>query len=269
MLAAVMMVKDERDVIEATIRHAVAEGVELLLILDNLSTDGTSVIIEDLASELHADCTIRRTVDREIAYYQSRKVSVAARAAARKHRADWILPLDADELWCAPAGTLADWLSTHDAATNVLTADLVTHYSTDLDDPTETNPVARLTWRTTTIAPLPKVMFRAAPGATIAQGAHRVTLGGGRNSEGLGGTGLMVRHYPYRSLTQFARKVENGARAYAAARTLHPGMGDHWRGYGAILANEGLDGLRAVYEQHFHFPDPVASGLIQDPAPRY
>ena len=42
MICAVGMVKDEIDIIEPVLRHLVAEGVDRILLLDNLSTDGTS-----------------------------------------------------------------------------------------------------------------------------------------------------------------------------------------------------------------------------------
>ena len=79
-------------------------------------------------------------------------------------------------------------------------------------------------------------------------------------------SGLVVRHFPYRSPEQFARKAVNGAEAYAAA-DLPDDVGRHWREYGRILADGGEDALSEHYRRWFHVTDPHSDPtLVEGPA---
>src|SRR5579863_306513 len=104
---AVGMVRDEADVIETVIGNLLAQGVERVVIADNLSTDDTPAVLERLARS-HPVTVL---VDRLPAYYQAEKTTLLARAAVRAG-ARWVLPFDADEVWTAPDTTVAQWLAT-------------------------------------------------------------------------------------------------------------------------------------------------------------
>lgn len=247
------MVKDERDVIEGTLRH-MADEVDTLLVADNMSTDGTRDILNRLTSELN----LVVVDDLEPGYYQSAKMSdLAARAA--EAGATWIVPFDADELWLAEhriASVLAD------VDHPVAAADLFNHLRTaiDLD---ESDPFRSMVWRQRDPAPLQKVAFRWEPGARIHQGNHGVTLPSGS----AGKTVLQVRHFPYRSPDQMVRKARNGAAAYRTAATIPESEGAHWRAYGDIIDRHGEQALEDVFREHFWYLSPTDSGLVHDPAP--
>jgi len=51
MLAGISVVRNEADVIGATIRHHFNEGFDFLLVADNNSTDGTTALLERMARE--------------------------------------------------------------------------------------------------------------------------------------------------------------------------------------------------------------------------
>ncbi|GAA1731709.1 hypothetical protein GCM10009793_30560 [Brachybacterium phenoliresistens] len=209
---AVMMVRDESDVIEETIGQLLAEGVENVLVADNGSTDGT----RDLLGTLSRDSRIHVGDDLWTAYEQSAKMTVLA-DAARRAGATWVLPVDADERWMGKTGTIAEQLR---AATRpILQAELVNVFP---------SPEGDGTWR---LDPVPhhdpKVAFMASRGAVVAMGNHRALRFGDIDG------GLGIVHLPWRSPEQLRRKVQQGATALGEAR-VGKNAGWHWRRLGIM-----------------------------------
>ncbi|WP_239100387.1 glycosyltransferase family 2 protein [Phycicoccus sp. CSK15P-2] len=219
---AVAMVRDELDVLPAVLDHLERQGVDRVLVSDNGSTDGT---LEELRARA-ADGRLLLALDREPAYHQAAKMSLLAHAAGRAG-ADWVVPFDADELWFADSGLLADRLRSLDAdvagarMTNVFprrgggwVADREPHWHG-------------------------KVAFRAHRLAQLHQGNHGVDRPGARSAA----PPLRVAHLPWRSPEQVARKVRQGADAYSGVRPVGT-LGGHWRS----LARASDDELVAEWE---------------------
>ena len=215
---AVGIVRDEADIVETVVRNLVAQGVERVVVADNLSTDATGSILERLGAAL----PVTVLCDRLAAHYQAEKISLMARAAAQAG-AGWVLPFDADEVWTASGGTVAQWLAGCEA--DVVQVPVLNHVPTAQDDEDEPDPVRRLRWRKTEPNRLHKVVFRADARARLHHGNHGVDRRGRRQR------GLEIRHFPYRSEEQFLRKVRQGSAALAAT-DLTDEVGKHWRGLG-------------------------------------
>ncbi|WP_295015745.1 glycosyltransferase family 2 protein [uncultured Micrococcus sp.] len=221
---AIAMVRNEADVIETAVRHLVRQGVDHLLIVDNLSEDDTPQVLARLAEEfphLHVG------TDHEPAYYQSAKMTrladLVSAAGAR-----WIIPFDADELWFAPQGRLVDALD--DSGSPVRRAHLFNLFP---------SPGGKQ-WRLDTARHFDdKVAFRPWGGAVVTMGNHEVSRPGSRESDG-----LRILHMPWRSFEQFARKTRIGAAAVARAE-LDEGKAYHWRWLGSASDDE----LRTVWRQ--------------------
>lgn len=245
----ISMVRDEADIVAETVGHMLAQ-VDQVIIADNGSTDGTREILEDLPITL--------VDDPEVGYFQSRKMSALA-ARAADEGADWIIPFDADEVWYAHAGRIADVLA--EQAVPVAAAQIVNHVAAMGDD-VDTSPVERIGWRQQRALPLPKVACRARLPVTIAAGNH-----GAHYPAGVEHGLLEVRHFPYRSPEQFVQKAKNGAAAYAAT-DLPRSTGQHWREYGELIAEGGDEAGHAWFRKHFWSADPERDpNLILDPAP--
>ena len=243
MVVGVAMVKDEADIIEATVLH-MAQELDGLLIADNYSTDGTLDLLDELPCQV--------IPDPDAAYYQSAKMSALA-ARARDAGAEWIVPFDADERWMARDTQIAALLKSLPAEAMICEAQVLDHVATG--DP-------EMPWRRREVLPLRKVACRAVEGLVIHQGNHGASYPG--IDAPLTVTGkLQVRHFPYRSPEQFIRKVRNGAAAYAAT-DLPEEVGKHWRDYGRLTDAE----LEAVFFQWFFSAAPQADpDLVHDPCP--
>lgn len=271
---AITMVKDEVDVIEGVLRHLDGEALNGIIVCDNGSTDGTRDILHDLASDMETPLTV--IVDSDPAYDQSAKMTrLAARARLGAATDDlWIIPFDADELWLADdrlGVIIRRWSAANFRPGLGIPAAIADHVPTSVDDPNEPDPFRRLTWRRPQgPAHLWKVAFRWSPTATINQGNHSVTYTTNgatlrEPAETWGGhQQLTIRHFPYRSLQQFQRKVRNGAAAYRAlGDDRNPQHGIHW------LTWDRLDDeqLAEVWYRYRCSLSPIDDGLTLDPAP--
>lgn len=250
----VMVVRNEEDILEQTLRNLVSQ-VDEVIVRDNLSVDGTTDILHQLASE---GIGVSFEADSEPGYYQSRKMSALAALAQEKGH-EWVVPCDADEVWYCPHGAIGEFLARQPAHVLVVEAELYDHVATAEDPPGD--PVRRMGWRRRFPVPLPKVACRLRTGLVIEQGNHGARYP--RNPVGRA-PGLVVRHFDKRTLEQFIGKVRTGARAYRAAPDLPEGMGQHWRDYDRLSDEQ----LGEVFRTWFWSANPgFDPELIFDPAP--
>lgn len=249
--AAVTMVKDEADIIAATVTHMLTQ-VDWVLVADNGSTDGTGEILDSL-SRMNSRLDVVH--DPDPAYRQSQKMTALAAEARDLYGATWVVPFDADEWWYSPFNPrLGDVLDEQAPQWLVLPATLYDHVATG-HDPDTADPCARIRWRRPDPAPLPKVAVQWRADLVIEQGNHGAWYDGGPtiSPDRL----LVIRHFPYRSLEQFVRKVRNGAAAYRALGDDVPAnIGTHWRQWGAMLDAHGEDALGDLFRKWYWRADP-------------
>lgn len=104
-----MIVRNAADLVGVSLSYHVALGLDRIVVVDNGSTDGTWERLRALAERLPID--LRQD---DGPYRQAEMVNDAVQQAARGG-ADWVVPLDVDELFTAPRG-LATVLGETDAA---------------------------------------------------------------------------------------------------------------------------------------------------------
>lgn len=259
-IISITMTKNGIDIIEPILRHT-ATQVDSMIVSDNNSTDGTRELLSTLSRKL----PLSVLDDPDPGYWQSLKMTALAKVA-RNRGAEWVVPIDQDEIWYSPFGTIKEVLNGLGSQWLVATADLYDHVTSTEDDPDELNPIKRIGWRRAYKGMLPKVACRWREDLVIEQGNHSARYSGGpTRQEGL----LVVRHYPYRSVEQFISKVRSGVAAYAAT-DLPESSGQHWKDYGRILDSMGEAGLEEVYNTWFHLDQPRTlppEAVIFDPAP--
>src|SRR5205085_7118886 len=103
-LCGVMMVRNEADIIEASVRHNLG-SFDQLLVVDHGSFDGTSDILRQLAAELPA---LEVISDPSIAFQQSSRITQLTRRLFAHDGADFVFPLDGDEFLKVPSRTMLD-----------------------------------------------------------------------------------------------------------------------------------------------------------------
>ncbi|MCH1882344.1 glycosyltransferase family 2 protein [Agrococcus sp. ARC_14] len=231
-----MMVRDEADVIAATIEHHLAEGVDRILVTDNASVDGTREILADYARA--APVTVFD--DPEHRKQQAEVVTRMARLAATEHAADWVINGDADEFVLAGERTVAEALALAPATLGSFPVPV-----RNLVGPTARSGAGlatRMHWRDERSAqqlaaagvqahPTPNAIHVGDPHVEVAQGNHAVsTPQRGAVPDALG---LEVLHVPWRSWEQFERKTISMGRGYEASPSLDPSPNHHgmrdWR----------------------------------------
>lgn len=226
-----MMVRDEIDIVAAMVEHHLAQGIDLLIVTDNGSVDGTTEVLEAYARtgrvELHHDPLHLKQ--------QSRVVTGMARRARTEHRADWVLNLDADE-FLVPVDkqlTVREALERIPLSLNAFTAPV-----TNLVGPPawSGSGVGRLEWRDHRTdsqlqeigifaQPTPTAIHRGESDIVVAQGNHFVSLRS--NGQPADEVALEVLHLPWRSWAQLERKVVNAGQSYENNPELRPSPNHH------------------------------------------
>jgi glycosyltransferase involved in cell wall biosynthesis len=246
-LWAVAMIKDEADIIAHTLRHLETEGVDGIIVADNMSTDGSREIVE----ALKLDCQLLCVTDPDPAYHQSRCISDLVQDAFACG-ADWVIPFDADEVWYQPNGTLRDAFAaiTRTSTAHCARARLYNYYPTSNDSVTETNPYLRIRHRHPEPSTLRKVAVKRGSPVVIAHGNHEATRAGHFVTIE---SAIEIAHFPWRGWERFHRKIRNG---YAALNLsdCDDETGAHWRLYGQLLEQRGPDALKDHYDVSFHDP---------------
>src|SRR5262245_42947246 len=105
-LAMSLIVRDEIELISSNIEFHAAHGVDIFVVMDNGSTDGTRERLEELKHRFDtalADKPASTVVDAQRAMY-------LAELARHKHKADYIISNDADEFWSTKTGSLKEHL---------------------------------------------------------------------------------------------------------------------------------------------------------------
>jgi hypothetical protein len=229
-LAMVLVVRDEADIIEDNLRYHRAQGVDLFVVGDNGSIDGTLEILErhQGAGALHLE-----HIPGDWQGIQTGGQTMLARKAAELG-ADWVIHNDADEFWWPIAGNLKEALAAIPERYGMVLAPR-TEFVARPDGPDSF--AERLTIRETGFRRPPRTAHRAHPKVTLWT-SHPIDVWvdrGGTPRQGLVGKPAMrerarhleeaelelvlaptfpigIYHFPLRSFEQYRKKIEVAAK---------------------------------------------------------
>lgn len=227
-VVAIGMVRNEIDIVEAFVRHALAQ-FDHLVVLDNGSHDGTLDVLRSLQREGLALDVVE---DTELGKRQSERTTRLMREhAVARQCADWILPIDADEFPVLGPGGLGEPESSGCLPISIPWRSYVPDVS---DDASERNPVLRIRyrlrtegWRWVKVA-IPRGLAEQ-PGAGIGEGNHSFHIGE-REVETRASEGCFLGHFPIRGPGQYQAKVAIGYLNRILVRDRQSDWGFQYRG---------------------------------------
>jgi methyltransferase family protein/glycosyl transferase family 2 len=249
MIFAVMMVRNERDILPVNLHYHLESGIDHILVADNGSTDGTAEILEEFAATNRV-----HVFSRPGPFHQAETTTELGREAFLRG-ARWVLPIDADEFWHVPGGRLRDVLD--DARdTGALEVDVVNFVQRREQKGLDARGLLTMTRRVPTpigaageaadlvesgriafveIRYPPKYVSRACIALQIGQGNHHVSGSDGPITKC---DAIVCLHAPLRARDALAiGKVEQGRRIEEVNRYLRQAWHvRRWR----RLADEGV-----------------------------
>lgn len=240
-LVAVSIVKNEADIIEAFVRHTLA-WVDHHLIFDHDSTDGTRQILGALRRE---GLPVGLFTDDHLGNLQQARSNHLTRVAVRDHAADWILPLDADEILAGPDRTALGKSLAATPPHGPASLPLLNYYPTDGDNSLEANPVLRLRHCQTAPPVTQKIMIprhlASDPDVSAGKGSHGLY----RGSEPLPATPLSEEfhlcHLALRSPQHQVLRVVLAELQKLSRGRAHAGLDVHYRlGFQLLAENPEL-----------------------------
>lgn len=254
-VVAVCMVKDEEDVVEAFVRHALAVA-DHLVVFDHHSTDRTGFLLHRLRAD---GLPLTVLTDDEFEYRQAARTSALIRLAVAEHGADWVLPLDADEfVQAASPAAFRDVLASRPATAPHPRLPLVNFGPHPADDRTEPNPVVRLRHKVRRVdtgkVAIPRRLIET-PGVAVGTGNHDVAVNGTvLPFEEV--SAVWLAHFPIRSGWQAAMKVALHETQRAAGG--YGGGGTHYSLHFARLLHDPARFMRE--------PEAYLRGEADEPA---
>lgn len=215
-----LLVRNEEDTLRANLEFHRAQGVDLVIATDHLSTDATTGILKsyERAGFVHY---IRQDSP---TFEQSAWVTHMARLAYERYRATWVINNDADEFWWPRRGTLRTVLSRIPPVCTVARAGR--HNFVPVDEAAGPFYEHMIYRETRSLNPvgrplLPKVCHRGSARVVVGFGNHRA-----RNIRTLWiwKAALDIFHYPMRTYAQFERRTREMGEILAADSARPPGV---------------------------------------------
>lgn len=255
-IVANLGIKDEVEIIERTVRHLRAIGVDLIIACDMYSTDGTAELLREFESK--DDFWFTQMSDHEShEYWAARNLELVKQAGA-----DWVMFLDADEFPIPALGSLRTSAALADvdvlsldrfniplcpdgpAMPDVLTpdhhedllllVDPIADFRTHLRDNPETPWTRKLL--------SPRVLARPERIGSLTAGSHDIVPADQDPLRRSKPADLLVAHLPFTTRARFTRKIDNVRKVFAVHdQFFGEHSARHWRRWVALADQGRLD----------------------------
>jgi hypothetical protein len=270
-VAAVMMVKDEEDIIAINLRWLCRSGFRRFVIIDNASSDGTRQAICNFRAN-HPDCETVIVDDPLVRFLQAEKTTGALRLATSFWPdVRWVFFIDADEFLITQYDLAAlDQLPPEVECIVIPKSIHFRERSGHRFEDEGRQPFWReMLLRSYLFFVPPKIAVRASARIFIHQGNHFASRDDGAKMTCLGGLalGFCYREFQTRSFAHFRRKAITGTAALRAADA-HTGAvtaGRHWEQWNNLRHTQSEAGFRDTYRL-YHLRD-VGGIILKDPFP--
>jgi hypothetical protein len=226
-IVAVSMVKNEADIIEAFVRHTLTHARHLI-VHDDGSSDGTNEILQSLADE---GLPLRIMREQFFGKPQSRIMTrLMGEYAVERYRAEWVMPLDADEFVANNNGNLP--IDEDMGADNPIAVPWRSYVPHDEDDISQVNPAMRMQYRLEEgcqgINVLVPRSLACLPGAELLQGNHQFAINGQPLTPAPARSAYLA-HFPVRSPGQYLAKIAISTLQYRCEPARGANLGLHYR----------------------------------------
>lgn len=245
----ISVVRDEVDVIEASVRHALRVLCDRVLVLDNGSADGTWEVLTRLAR------TLPLKAIRDDGPFDQSSMMTGLLHEASTAQVAWVVPFDADEFWWSPGSSPRAALDAVPEHVGVLTCPVKNFVARRSER--ELSPTSLLSmgyralgaWADRTdvidgqagfveLRYPPKVLLRPCLSATIGPGQHEVR---GHGREGRSGEWLTCLHAPLRSFAHLQRRALLAERHLDSARSGGPTGSWQFQMWARLASEDKLD----------------------------
>lgn len=223
-LVMTLCTRDEGDILEDQLTYHLGQGVDHVIVTDNLSTDSTPDILAPFANQGVVTALREGSDTNDQDLWVTRMVQMAANMGAT-----WVINSDTDEfLFTTDGSSLGEFFGRWHWATTFI----VPRHDFVCLDSTDGRFWERMIYRKAHSANAlgaslpPKTVHRASRRVVVRPGKHRVVGFPERRSWF---HGLEILHFPMRSRSQYLQKIRTGGQAYANNTRLPLWTGDAWR----------------------------------------
>lgn len=247
MIIMTLLVRDEQDILATNIDFHLSQGIDKIIVTNNLSVDRTADILNEYVSQGVIHLINENSDD----YNQQEWVTKMAKIAIKEYQANWVLHCDADEFWMPnnKSQTISDVLKKLPNEVQVGSANRVNFLpperkqeeqyfaiSMNIREAQSFNAIGQ---------PLPpKICHRSIKNICILQGNHHVEEMNVRITPV--NLPITILHFPLRSYSHFENKINLGGAAYERNTVLDKNLGSTWRS----LYKLHLDGeLKSYYKK--------------------
>lgn len=244
-LVLTLLVRDEADIVEASLAFHLNAGVDFVIATDHRSQDGSREILERYERQ-----GVLHLIREDGSVFDSQALRTRmARMAATQYRADWVIGADADEFFWPRGGSLPEVLAAVAPRFGVVRApwrffvartDGVAFFAERMT--ARLSPGAWLSNPRSPFKPDVKIAHRGAATVLVQGGNHRLLSAG---LEPAPWHPIEVLHFPIRSVAQLTRKMAHWSSA-----------GRSW-----VPARAGVEGARGWFESVAVTDDVLAQGV--------